>query len=197
MKVFKKSITAAVALLFIAIIFIPGCVPEERQDDRHFTYQARELAKTVNEKLKDGTLKDSLPPELTDALSEIIKSGNIRRFLPPTGVIISALLIPIFAVIGLFAFLVIFARLYHMRAMAMIEKGVYERRPKRNIRWELFFLFAGLILVFLGPAISIYMISLYGFQSWTFTAGIIPLFIGFAVLVFYKQYLKIKNSNPA
>ncbi len=197
MKVFKKSIVPAVALLFIAMTLIPGCIPEERRNEKHFSYQARELVKTINEKLKDGTLKDSLPPELSSALAEAVKSGNIRRFLPPTSVLIVGIFIPIFTIVGFFAFLIIFAKLYHMRVMALIEKGVYERRSKRNIRWELLFLFVSLVLIFLGPAISIYMISLYGFQSWTFTAGIIPLFIGFAFFVFYKQYLKIKNIKPA
>ena len=81
-----------------------------------------------------------------------------------------------------------------MRVMALIEKGQFERKPF-NIKWELFFLFIGLILTLVGIAVSIFMISLHGLHSWTITGGVIPLFIGIAFLIFYKLYSDLKRDN--
>ncbi len=181
------------AVLFTAIIALSGCIPREKIHKDTFYRQYNEIMQVIKEKLKDGTLKDALPPELEKAVIERIKTGNVQDLLPPTGVMIAGIMIPIISVLAFFALLIALVRLYHIRAMARIEKGNYEPKPL-NIRWELFILFFGLVLTFLGPAISIYMISLFELESWTITSGIIPLFIGIALLVFYKMYGRIKNK---
>jgi hypothetical protein len=191
MTKFKKQGIFVFAILFSALVLFSGCVPREKKSKFPFHRQSNELIQTITEKLKDGTLKDALPPELEKVLIERIKTGTLKDFLPPTSIIIFGMMIPIISILAFLAFLIVFLRLYHIRAMSRIEKGDYERKPL-NIRWNLFFLFSGLVLTFLGPAISIYMISLFELQSWTVTSGIIPLFIGISLLVFYKMYDKIK-----
>lgn len=192
----KKSIVPVFMVLFMTAGLLSGCVPRDKDDKNVSRFPAQNLIDTINQKIKDGTLKDSVPPEVTSALTEVIRTGNINRFLPPTSVILFGILIPILTVVGFFAFLIIFIKLYHMRSMALIDKGQYERKPL-NIKWELFFLFIGLILAFVGPAISIYMVSLYGLQSWTIFAGIVPLFLGLAFLIFYKVYINMKKNISA
>ena len=190
----KKFIILVMVILFSVVALLSGCVPREDKIKVRYNHYGNELMQTIVEKIKDGTLKDSLPPELEKALAERIRTAKLQDILPPTGVIIFGLLIPILCILAFLAFLILFMRFYHIRAMAMIEKGNYERKPL-NIRWDLIFLFFGLLLTFLGPAISIYMISLFGFQSSTLTGGIIPLFIGFSLLVFYKMYINFKKNN--
>jgi hypothetical protein len=189
-KLQKRGIFAF-TLLLAATIIITGCVPKEKRGKFPFHHESNEIMQIITEKLKDGTLKDTLPPELEKAVIERIKTGKVQDFLPPTSVMVAGIMIPIISIIAFFALLVFLARLYHIRTLARIEKGDLERRPIK-FRWELIVLFLGLILAFLGPAISIYTISLFELQSWTITSGIIPLFIGIALLVFYKIYGKLK-----
>jgi hypothetical protein len=189
-KLQKRGIFIFSILLAAAVLFT-GCLPKEKRDKFPFYKQSNELLQVITEKLKDGTLKNALPPELEKAVIERIKTGKLQDFLPPTSIIVVGMMIPIICILAFFTLLIIFIRLYHLRALARIEKGDLERRPM-NIRWELFILFFGLLLTFLGPAISIYTVCLFELQSWTITSGIIPLFIGLALLVFYKMYDKMK-----
>ena len=196
MRISKKQTTLAVVVLIAAAAFFLSCAPrEERNKNRFFSKEANEMMQTITEKMKNGslTLKDTLPPDMEKAIAERIKTVKLSDFTPHPSVMIAALMIPIVSVIAFFAFLIVLLKLYHMRVMAMIEKGNYERRPL-NIKWELVFLFIGLVLSFVGPGISIYMVSAFGLASRTITAGIVPLFIGIAFLVFYKLYYDIKKK---
>ncbi|MCP4130089.1 MAG: hypothetical protein GY754_03630 [bacterium] len=122
--------------------------------------------------------------KINDAVAHAIKEGKLKDMMPPTIVMVFGVMVPITAIAGFFTFLIVFVKLNHRRSILMIEKGVTQPVVKR--RWDLAFLFVGLILSFLGVGISLTTVSYFGPQPWTFMSGVIPLFIGIAFLLFYR-----------
>lgn len=164
-------------LCFILVTpLVTSCVPAE--------HQCKEYRKIAEEWLGAGEKS-----KIGDALAERIKGGaSLADFLPPTGVLVAALMVPIMGIAGTMIVLILLLALYHRRTMAMIAKGSFEQKPLA-VRWDLLVLLTGLILIFLGPAISIYLVSAYGVYPWAVSGGVIPFFLGGAFLVFHKMYL--------
>lgn len=93
-------------------------------------------------------------------------------------------LIPIVG-IGCAAILAFFAFLWrHLENKTRIEKGTYS--PK-NFNMEAFSFLLGLCLTGIGIVLSVLFILLDG-VSLTAIAGLIPLSLGVALLIFYKCY---------
>ncbi|MBN1799417.1 MAG: hypothetical protein JW822_12635 [Spirochaetales bacterium] len=166
----KNLRLVAVSCLFSIFILIAfSCVPEDF---------------TENELL--DTVKNS---EIDNAIAERVREHGIQDLFPPTIVMVFGIFIPISAIIGFFLVLGIFISLYHKKAMAMIEKGTYSPKPI-NIRWDLICLLLGIVLVFVGPGISVTVSAFFGMRLWTITSGLILLLAGIALLIFYKLLSK-------
>lgn len=101
--------------------------------------------------------------------------------MPPTVVLVFGTLIPIAGIIGFFGVIYIFIKLHYKKVNAMIEKGIYES-GRIKFKWELLFLFIGLILVFLGPGISLVLIGVIGLYVQSLVMGAIPLLLGIALV---------------
>ena len=154
-----------VLLLFIAALIIPvisSCTDSD-YPGRHFHHGETAV-------------------QMNNAVAEVIREGRLKDMMPPTSVMIAGVMVPITAIAGFFVFLIIFAKLSHRRSMAMIEKGLYQ--PSK-IRWDLITLFIGLITAFTGLGVSLTTAAYFGPQPWTILSGVIPLLIGIAFLVFY------------
>jgi hypothetical protein len=171
----KNLRLAAVICLFSLFTLIAiSCVPEDF---------------TKNELL--DTVKNS---DLDSAIAERIREYGVKDLFPPTIVMVIGIFVPISAIIGFSLVLCIFISLYHKKVMAMIEKGNYTQKP---IRWDLICLLLGIILVFVGPGISVTASAFFGMRLWIWTiaSGLIPLLVGIAFLIFYKflkKQIKVK-----
>jgi small-conductance mechanosensitive channel len=171
----KNLRLAAVICLFSLFTLIAiSCVPEDF---------------TKNELL--DTVKNS---DLDSAIAERVREHGIKDLFPPTIVMVIGVFIPIIAITGIFLVLVIFIGLYYKKVMAMIEKGTYSPKPI-HVRWDLICLLLGIILVFVGPGISVTASAFFGMRLWTIASGLIPLLVGIAFLIFYKflkKQIKVK-----
>lgn len=144
----------------LALAFLVACVPVE---------------------YRSGDNQDTA---MKQAIAERIKSGNFKDTLPPTAVLVVGSLIPISATVGLFVVLFFGLGQAHKRRMAMIEKGLQPQSIK--FRWDLLFLFKGLVLTATGLGISLWMVARYGMHGWSLMGGVIPFFIGLGLIVFYR-----------
>jgi len=170
----RKKTLSIITGLFLMFPLLVSCVP--------FEHQKNQIAE-IMDMVKDDAIKQSLAQRIRDGLT--------LTDLIPASVLIVGSLIPIFGILGFVIIVFIFIYYYNRRAMAMIEKGTYERRPL-NIRWDLAALFTGLVLLFVGIGISLSMICLYGVQLWSVLGGVIPFLLGIAFLVFTAAYKKMK-----
>jgi len=144
----------------LALAFLVACVPAE---------------------YRNGTGQDTA---MQQAIAERIKSGNFKDTLPPTAVMVVGALIPISGSIGFFLVLAFALSQAHKRRMAMIEKGLQPQATR--FRWDLLFLFKGLVLTATGLGISLWMVARYGVHGWSVMGGVIPLLIGIGLIVFYR-----------
>jgi hypothetical protein len=168
----KLRFCMIILLFVIAASIAISCVPEDF---------------TKNELL--DTVKNS---DLDNAIAERIREHGVKDLFPPTIVMVIGVFVPISAIIGFSLVLCIFISLYHKKVMAMIEKGNYTQKP---IRWDLICLLLGIILVFVGPGISLTTSAFFGMRLWTIASGLIPLLVGIALLIFYrllKKQMKVK-----
>lgn len=74
----------------------------------------------------------------------------------------------------------------HKRDMALIEKGLYKHTPMELTKKVLL---AGLILVAIGTAVFLGIYWEVGLGAWTI-AGLLPCFIGIALLISYPSIRK-------
>ena len=129
--------------------------------------------------------------EVVKAIADVIKEKGIRGLMPSAPVVIAVMFVPISAIVGFFIFISIAVKQHNKKVLSMIEKGTYTPNPIK-IRWDLIIIFTGVILLFLGPAISVTAAAVIEVQAWTVLSGLIPFMLGAALIVIYYIYKKIK-----
>ncbi len=129
-----------------------------------------------------------------EAIAERIKNGGtIKDALPPTSVMVVGVFVPISAIVGFFIVAFYLSKMHFKKVNLMIEKGIYQ--PKAfNIRWDLIFLFIGIISAFSGIGVSLYSIGNYGVIKWAILSGSIPLFVGIGFVLLAFLFRKFKNQ---
>ena len=110
---------------------------------------------------------------------------------PSTSAQVIITIIPIVGIV-LGATVIFFYLLYsHKQKMFMIEKGLIK---KINFDLDLFSLFAGLLLFFIGLCLTIFFEIKEGL-SYGLLSGIIPLSCGFSLLIYYIIRLILKKDD--
>ena len=80
----------------------------------------------------------------------------------------------------------------------MIEKGILpdakaiDNYKATQFRWDVFLLLSGLILVFGGIGLSLFLMGQKGTEQWY--TGVIPFLVGIALLVFYRIFYRNKRD---
>lgn len=112
--------------------------------------------------------------------------------MSPAGQVIITLIPIIGIVIG--GIVVFFYLLWHHREMSLLIKtGNYK---PRTFNLRIFSLFSGILLTAVGFILTILFILLEGL-SYPLLGGLIPLCIGIALLVFFKLYPTVADTDKS
>lgn len=104
------------------------------------------------------------------------------------------IIISIIPIVGIifFAALIFFALLWHHRETSLRIKNGTEAPKRFNLRT--YVLLVGLCLIGVGLALTL-LFGLMAKISWELLGGLVPLFIGIALVIFYKINPDFKNDS--
>jgi hypothetical protein len=162
--------------------------PKETDQEKKMTEKEDDVGDALGKRMAEG-----------ESLFKILGIPEPEDYMPNTFDLILLWSIPFSALIGIVILVMVITKRRNERIIAMIEKGITPDettlkmfRP-RPFRWDLFSLLMGLILILGGLGVSLFKIGKEGIDKWYL--GVIPLLVGVAFIIFYRIYLKEKNSK--
>jgi hypothetical protein len=204
----RSKVLGWIILVLVAIMFlssgarllasetIAGYQQQEKTTEQQ---KEQEKAKQEGEK-KDETFDEAMSRRMGqgESMFEILGIPTPEDYMPTTFEIVLLWLIPFSVIVAVVVLILLITRRRHQRILAMIEKGILPNAEAVNhyratqFRWDVFLLLAGLILGLGGIGLSLYMMGHKGPDQWY--AGVIPLLVGVALLVFHQIFYRKKKD---
>lgn len=162
--------------------------PKETEQEKEKTEKEDDVGDALGKRMAEG-----------ESLFKILGIPEPEDYMPNTIDLILLWSIPFSALIGIVILVMVITKRRNERIIAMIEKGItpdettLKMFKPRPFRWDLFSLLMGLILILGGLGVSLFKIGKEGIDKWYL--GVIPLLVGVAFIIFYRIYLKEKNSK--
>jgi len=162
--------------------------PKETDQEKKKVEKEDEVGEALGKRMAEG-----------ESLFKILGIPEPEDYMPSTLDLILLWSIPFSALIGIVILVLIITKRRNERIIAMIEKGITPDEATlkmfrtKSFRWDLFSLLTGLILILGGLGVSLFKIGKEGIDKWYL--GVIPILVGVAFIIFYRIYLKVKNSE--
>jgi cytochrome c-type biogenesis protein CcmH/NrfF len=195
-------ILAILALLFLSSgprLLASETIADYQQQEETTDQQKKEQEKEKQAE-KEEDIGDAMKKRMDEgeSLFDIIGIPSVEDYMPTTFEVVLLWLIPFSVIVAVVLLIMLITKRRHQRILAMIEKGILPDAEAINhykasqFRWDVFLLLTGLILGLGGIGLSLYMIGSKGSDQW-FT-GVIPFFVGVALLVFYQIFFRKKKD---
>lgn len=205
----RKKYTEILAIALTVLVLAAWGLAYSQQEDVPAKTEQKESAEKTpvepDQEKKKTTEEDDVGEALGKRMAEgeslfkILGIPEPEDYMPTTLDLVILWSIPFSALIGIVILVIVITKRRNERIIAMIEKGITPDaanlkmfRPK-PFRWELFSLMMGLVFILGGLGVSLFKIGKEGIDQWYL--GVIPFFVGVALIIFYRIYVKVKSSE--